>query len=80
MSDPIELRVGQVWADNDPKLIGYRNPKRERRVRIVELLDHAALVETIQHTNPAAVGHTVKVSKKRFVPSRTGFRLINEAI
>ncbi len=81
------VRVGQVWADNDPRIKG-------RTVRITDIDDTHAVVEVL--TNASKVeeqlarprsswrprdmrGTSTRIRLDRFVPRSTGYRLLQEA-
>lgn len=84
-----EVRVGQVWADNDPRCAG-------RTLRVDTVDDHKVLCTVLtndDHTqelvdNPSKHpwmnrndrrGRTTRISLARFKPTSTGYRLIEEA-
>lgn len=70
------VRVGQVWADNDPRCHG-------RRVRVVEVTDTHAIVE-VHHTSHGAYRHAkpgraTRIRLDRFRPTSTGYVLVQDA-
>jgi hypothetical protein len=76
MPEPIPVRPGQIWADNDKRCAG-------RQVRIVEVDSTHALVELHvpravgdDHAKP---GRQTRIRLDRFRPTTTGYRLAEEA-
>ena len=69
------VQVGQVWADNDPRVYG-------RTVK-VEAIDGDKAVCRVLATPvdypQGRTGHTTKISIGRFKPTSTGYRLIRDA-
>lgn len=64
-----EVRVGQVWADNDPRSEG-------RKVRIIHVDGTHA---TVGPADPKARGRATRIRLDRFKPTSTGYRLIQDA-
>lgn len=75
MSTEIDVQVGQVWADNDPRVAG--------RTIKVEAIDGNKAVCRVLATPfdypQGRTGHTTKIALRRFKPTTTGYRLIREA-
>lgn len=83
MSGLPDVRVGQIWQDNDP-----RQPVgRERRLRVVSVpSDH--LLRTAERPGDLGVGcqvvrgsgsarnRSTAIKLRRFRPTQTGYRLI----
>jgi hypothetical protein len=73
-----DVKVNQVWADNDP-----RCPNRYLRVLRIE--NGKALVETVQRARtatgwrPGPVTRLTRIRIDRFKPTRTGYRLVEDA-
>jgi hypothetical protein len=78
-----EIRVGQVWADNDPrcngrrtvKVIGFEEPNHAlptARRAVCEVL-------TDWSGKPSGRSRTVKIQVDRMHPTSTGYRLVTEA-
>jgi hypothetical protein len=68
------VRLGQIWADNDPR--GYG-----RKVRVVEIGDTHATVELHQPRHPvssAKPGRRTRIRLDRFRPTSTGYRLVTD--
>lgn len=65
-----EVRVGQIWQDNDTRQRKSHNP---RRGKIVQILGGYATVEW-------STGRTTQVSLKRFRPNSTGYKLVEDAL
>lgn len=70
-----DVKVGQVWADNDWRSQG-------RTVRIVAIGVQRATVEvlTVVGGAPARNPRQTRVRLARFKPTSTGYRLIEEAM
>ena len=68
-----DVRVGDVWADNDGRL-GMHN--HARWFRVVEIDDGYAMCETI---NRATSRRRTQIALRRFRPNSTGYRLIERA-
>jgi hypothetical protein len=85
---PVEVRIGQVWQDNDKR--GYG-----RRVRIVEIVNRHipgrpsmgtgtphAVVELVTGRGvgygQAKPGRRTTIRLDRFKPTATGYRLVSE--
>lgn len=71
MIESVEVKVGQVWEDNDPR------QKKEgiavRRVKILEIVDGRALVQ-----HPSGMGRKTKVRVNRFRPTASGYKLVED--
>lgn len=70
-----EVRVGQVWADNDPRMLG-------RTLRVDDVRDGKAACVVLtpgRFSGPSVVGRRVRISLKRFRPTHNGYRLVTEA-
>ena len=69
------LRVGQVWAYNDPWVKG-------RTVKVEAIEREKALCRVLAAPFDAPegrTGHTTRISVRRFRPTSSGYRLIREA-
>lgn len=80
--DTTEVRVGQVWADND------KRPKRTRYIRVTSFEEHTDPFthQAIRHAvceawydEVGAKSRTVKIRVDRFKPTSTGYRLVSES-
>jgi hypothetical protein len=73
MSEGVQVSVGQIWADADPRSAG-------RKIRITEVGDGWARGEIIsveRNVSQKVVGRTTrKISFKRFRPHNRGYRLM----
>ncbi|NUP75912.1 MAG: hypothetical protein HOV97_06025 [Nonomuraea sp.] len=73
-----DVRPGQVWADNDPRMKG-------RTLKVVEVIDrggdpHAIVdVLTPAHTSVLKKPRRTRIAVRRFVPNGTGYSLIQDA-
>lgn len=83
-----DVRPGQVWADNDPRSAGrtLRVDSIENGKAICVIVtdadDVAARIHRAHECGVAArgsVGRTTRISLPRFVPSATGYRLVQDA-
>lgn len=77
MSEPTpEVRVGQIWQDNDPRADG-------RTIRIVEVDATHATVELVSQRavghQQAKPGRRSRIRLDRFRPTSTGYRLVEDA-
>ncbi len=82
--EPIEVRVNQVWADNDKRSEG-------RQVRVVGLDATHATVELVDQRGRAWIGlrpgeepraqpgRRTRIRLDRFRPTSTGYRLVQDA-
>lgn len=87
MPDDPDVRPGQIWADNDPRMVG-----RTLQVKSVHLgnatcevltnadwvqaeLDRAVLPPAVKDSR----GRTTRIRVARFTDTRTGYRLIRDA-
>lgn len=68
MVDKVQVRVGQVWTDTDPRVVksGY-----QRRLRVIEVSETHAVVDT--------GARKTKIRLDRFRPTSTGYRLVAES-
>ena len=76
-----ELRVGQVWADNDPRAAG-------RTIEITELHDADAdhsepyvrvrVTKVGRNVRRKEVGEQRTIKQRRFKPTRNGYRLVSD--
>lgn len=71
------LRVGQVWADNDPRVREFHG--KERHLKIVDVYPNGALCEVVQHGNEKQIGRRTVILAKRFRPTKTGYRLLQDS-
>lgn len=68
-----EVRVGQVWADNDKRSAG-------RHVKIVSIdRDGKATVCRCTAAGGALDERTTRIRLDRFKPNNTGYRLVLDA-
>lgn len=67
MPEQSEVKVGQVWVDNDSRSKG-------RRVRVLEVDATHATVQS-----PSGQGRKTRIRLDRFRPTSTGYRLQEEA-
>jgi hypothetical protein len=70
------IRVGQVWADNDPRCAG----RTLRVVAIVRSYERKIQCEVLTGAGgkPLAKSREVTIKADRFWPNATGYRLIEE--
>lgn len=76
-----EVRVGQIWSDNDKRAHG-------RQIRVVEVHKRHAVVELVNQRGRPAHGHEDKqlaepgrrttIRLDRFKPTSTGYRLVQD--
>lgn len=79
MSEIIEVRPGQVWADNDPRSAG-------RTLRVDAIDGNKAVCTILTNTDSTLVywqqrdmrGRQTRISLARFKPTRTGYRLVKD--
>lgn len=79
MARPLpEVRVGQIWGDNDKR-------ERGRTIKVVELEEIGGqpyvVVEvlTMRHGVVPPKPRQTRIAQKRFVPNSTGYSLIQDA-
>jgi hypothetical protein len=77
MTQQPEVRVGQLWQDNDPRIAELG--KGRRLVRVTLVGPTHAQVETWYEDEIGAHSRTGRVRLDRFAPRSTGYRLIEEA-
>jgi uncharacterized protein DUF6354 len=70
------VRVGQLWQDNDPRIVEAR--KGRRLLRVTHVGPTHAQVETWYEDEIGKNSRTGRVRLARFVPSTTGYRLIED--
>lgn len=68
-----QVRVGQVWQDNDKR---YR--RRPRFLQVTFVGAEAATCEA-WYDEPGYLARTVRVRLDRFKPTSTGYRLVQDA-
>jgi len=66
-----EVRVGQIWADNDKR-------SRGRKVRVVEVGETHATVEEVVTGWTGRPPRRTRIRLDRFRPTSTGYRLVSE--
>lgn len=62
-----KVKIGQIWADNDP-----RSLPRQLEVVDVQTPFNVAYVKN------TATGKRTRISLDRFVPTKTGYRLVKD--
>jgi len=84
-----EVKVGQIWKDNDPR------SKTERCLRVLDIVDHVAFCEPVfkvpkamydchpayfsrQPWVPVPKGRITRISIHRFRPISTGYVLVED--
>lgn len=71
----MEVALGQVWADSDPRSAG-------RRIEIIEIGDGWAkgrIVAVERNVSANVVGRTTrKIALRRFRPNNRGYRLVSD--
>jgi hypothetical protein len=79
--DVPEVRVGQVWADNDKRSAG-----RTLRIEHIGYEDHDgnevppyAACRVLTNKPGCRTGHQVAIRLARFKPISTGYRLVSES-
>lgn len=71
--ETIEVKVGQVWQDADPRDQG-------RYLRVVETTDtHAIVMRTDRHGAVWGKERRTRIRLDRFRPTSNGYRLIQDA-
>lgn len=71
-SHPVDVRVGQVWEDNDPRITGCR-----RQIKVLEIkVKNGAIKAVVQH--PSGLGAKTRIRIDRFRPTSTGYRLVQD--
>jgi len=89
-----EIKIGQVWADNDPRAAG-RTLRVDRIERVRGnargnkggmIVTCTVLTDGIKNAAyrakeglPGPVGRTTKINASRFRPTMTGYRLLKES-
>jgi hypothetical protein len=69
----MDVKVGQVWADNDPRVPW-------RKIRVDEIVRGYAMVTVVEDpTSPKCVGKQRRIRLDRFRPTSTGYRLVSDA-
>lgn len=69
---PNTVKVGQIWADNDPR-------SKPRTVRVIEIIGEKAVVEVVVPAASAVnKGARTRGALKRFRPIMTGYRLVTD--
>lgn len=67
----VEVKVGQVWEDNDPR------QKKEgiaiRRIKVLEIKDGRARVQS-----PSGLGARTWIRLNRFRPTASGYKLVED--
>lgn len=63
----IQVKVGQVWQDNDPRFTGFT-----RQVKIVQIDGDKALCENV------STQRRTKIKLSRFKENSTGYKLVSE--
>lgn len=74
MSDPVEPRVGQIWASCDKRDDG-------RLVQILEIVTDAAAVGRRAYAvvkSPTGYGQKSRIRLDRLRPGATGYRLVRD--
>jgi hypothetical protein len=66
-----EVRVGQVWADNDKR-------NRARRYIQITAIDGDKAVCEAWYDEPSSKARTVRIRLDRFKPTSTGYQLVSE--
>jgi hypothetical protein len=69
----IEVKVGQVWADNDKRSEG-----RHVRVVAIERLHRRAVVRRCSSTGEFTGAQVTRIRLERFKPTSTGYRLVSD--
>lgn len=64
-NETVTVKVGQIWADNDPRSDG-------REVIVDEIRDGYALCHT------GTLGKKTKIKLGRFKPTRSGYKLVRD--
>lgn len=73
----IDVRAGQLWQDNDPRIAEAK--KGNRMVRVTFVGPTHAQVETWYDGEIGAHSRTGRVRLDRFRPSSTGYKLVEDA-
>jgi len=69
----MDVKVNQVWADNDPRVPW-------RKIRVDKIVRGYAMVTVVENpTQTNSVGKRRKIRLDRFRPTSTGYRLVSEA-
>jgi thioredoxin reductase len=67
-----EVKVGQVWADNDPRSAG-------RTIKVISVGTNTVRCEVLTVATGSStrrLGSTTMISRDRFRPTSNGYRLI----
>lgn len=67
--DTVEVKVGQVWEDNDPRQ--QKQGVAVRRIKVLEIADGKALCQ-----HPSGQGRKTKIRLDRFRPTKSGYKLV----
>jgi len=88
MAEPIQVRAGQVWADNDKRargreLVVLRVERSRRKVGwarddLGPYEDVAVCRVTASPGSPARIGRVYAIAVRRMKPTSTGYRLVRE--
>lgn len=87
--DTPAVKVGQIWADNDPRSEGrtlrvdqfengWRYDRRSRQTVPVRVACCTVLTPANEYPD-APTGHCVKIRVDRMQPTSTGYRLVSDA-
>lgn len=71
MEAQVEVRAGQVWADNDSRT-------NQRTIRILDVSDTYAEALTLTDYRGRASTKITRIRLDRFRPNSTGYRLVSE--
>lgn len=68
-----EVKVGQVWADNDKRSAG-----RHVRVIAIEVTLKQAVVRRCNSAGGLIGARVTRIALRRFRPTSTGYRLVRD--
>lgn len=63
----MNVKVGQVWEDNDSRMT-YRRP-----LKVLEIVGDKAIVQ-----HPRGLGSKTRIRLDRFKPTANGYRLVQD--
>lgn len=63
----MNVKVGQIWEDNDSRNTYHR------QIKVLEIVDGKAIVQ-----HPRGLGSKTRIRLDRFKPTSTGYRLVQD--
>lgn len=71
--EDIQVKVGQVWVDNDKRSTG-----RHVKVMAIEVVDKRAVVRPCNPSGGLIGARITRIRLDRFRPTGTGYRLVRD--